>query len=179
MKRIFSRLILVLSLALIVAACGGAATTSTPTQPVATPDSNSKPVSVETASTGIDLSQVDVCELLPVAEVEAVIGSVRKNSTKPTISFDRERGCKYIEAKHGQFYEVTLYPLDHWGLVKVTLKDAQPVADVGDGAYVGTYSDSIWLQVLVKDRAVVGVRAGDESQASALALYQVMLKHLP
>src|SRR5512139_774740 len=134
-------LVPILLLALLLVACSGTTTTPAPTQPAAKSDNTSNPVSAEPASAGIDLSQVDVCQLIPVAEVEAVIGTVRKDSTKPTLSLDRERGCHYVEAKHGRFYEVELYPLDHWNLAKRTLKDAQPVAAVGDGAYLGTYSD--------------------------------------
>ena len=169
----------ILLLALLLAACGSAPTPPSPTQLTTNPNNNRNPVSADTTVAGIDLSQIDVCELLPVAEVEAVTGPLRQDSTKPTLSLDRERGCKYIDAKHGRFYEVALYPLDQWNLAKRTLKDAQPVAAVGDGAYLGTYSDCKWLQVLVKDRVVIGARVGDENQATALALYEVMLKHLP
>ncbi|CAG0932278.1 hypothetical protein TFLX_02516 [Thermoflexales bacterium] len=179
MKHIIAQLMIVLVLTLSVAACGNAPTSSSPAQLTTKPNNNSQPVSAEATTAGIDLSQVDVCELLPVAEVEAVIGAVRQGSTKPTRSLDRERGCHYVDAKHVRFYEVELYPLDQWNLAKRTLKDAQPVADVGDGAYLGTYSDCKWLKVLVKDRVVIGVRVGDEKQATALALYEVMLKHLP
>lgn len=178
MKRIVAQLIVVLLLVWSVAACGNAGTPA-PTQSPAKPIAKAEPSSVEPASAGLDLSNVDVCQLIPAAEVEAIVGPLRKDSAKPTLSLDRERGCKYIEDKHGQFFEVELYPLDQWNLAKRALKDAQPVAGVGDGAYLGTYSDCKWLKVLVKDRVVIGVRVGDEDQTSALALYEVMLKHLP
>ena len=128
---------------------------------------------------GIDLTAVNVCELLPVAEIEAVVGALRDGSPKETISIDREKGCQYIDDANGQFFEITLYPLDHWGLVKYTLNEAAPLEGVGDGAYTGAYSDAAVLEVLVKDRAVIGVRASDESQQTALALYEIALKHLP
>ena len=73
---------------------------------------------------GIDLSAVNVCELLPIAEIEAVIGKLRDTSPKETISIDREKGCNYIDDANGHFYEITYYPLDHWGLVKYTLNEA-------------------------------------------------------
>ncbi len=170
-------LVSILLLVLLLAACGSAPISASPAPLATKPNNNSQPA--DTTATGIDLSQVDVCELLPVVEVEAVIGPLRQDSTKPTRSLDRERGCHYVDAQQGRFYEVELYPLDQWNLAKRTLKDAQPVADVGDGAYLGTYSDCKWLKVLVKDRVVIGARVGDEDQASALALYEVMLKHLP
>lgn len=72
-----------------------------------------------------------------------------------------------------------MYPLDHWGLVKYTLNEATPLEGLGDGAYTGAYSDAAVLEVLVKDRAVIGVRVSDESQETALTLYEITRKHLP
>lgn len=128
---------------------------------------------------GVDLSAVNVCELLPVAEIEAVIGKLRDTSPEETISIDREKGCNYLDDANGHFYEITYYPLDHWGLVKYTLNEAKPAEGIGDGAYWGTYSDAIMLEVLAKDRAVIGVRVSDENQDTARALYEIALNHLP
>jgi hypothetical protein len=130
------------------------------------------------AAEGINLAAINVCELVPVAEIESVVGALR-NAPEETISLDREKGCQYIEDANGQFFEITLYPLDHWGLVKYTLNEAAALEGVGDGAYTGAYSDAAVLEVLVKDRAVVGVRVSDENQQTALALYEIALKHLP
>lgn len=175
--------------AVVMAACGGQGPATAPTNP---PASEMAPIPEPLAEAvpeppsessgeaqGIDLATVDVCQLLPVAEIEAVVGKLREGSPKETISIDREKGCEYIEDVNGHFYEITVYPLDHWGLVKYTLNEATPLDGVGDGAYTGAYSDAAALEVLVKDCAVIGVRVSDEKQQTALALYELARKHLP
>jgi hypothetical protein len=191
------RLVLLITaglLALVMASCGSQDTAAPASQPasdaapaaeptaqvaVAAPN-DTEAIAVEALdeAEGLDLAAVNVCELLPVAEIEAVVGALR-DAPKETISLDREKGCQYIEDANGQFFEITLYPLDHWGLVKYTLNEAAPLEGVGDGAYTGAYSDAAVVEVLVKDRAVIGVRASDENQQTALALVEIALQHLP
>ena len=91
----------------------------------------------------------------------------------------REKGCNYVDDANGHFYEYHLLPTYYWGLVKYTLNEATPVEGIGDGAYWGTNLDAITLEVLAKDRAVIGVRVSDENQDTARALYAIALKHLP
>ncbi len=183
------RLVLLITaglLALVMASCGSQDTAAPASQPAsdAAPaveaPNDTEEIAVEALdeAEGIDLAAINVCELLPVAEIEAVVGALR-DAPKETISLDREKGCQYIEDANGQFFEITLYPLDHWGLVKYTLNEAAPLEGVGDGAYTGAYSDAAVVEVLVKDRAVIGVRASDENQQTALALYEIALQHLP
>lgn len=125
----------------------------------------------------IDLKKIDVCTLIPTPELESVIGKIRPPA-KPTTSIGEEKGCHFRNDK-GRFFEVTIYPLQEWKMVTHTLKDPKPLANVGDGAYTALYSDSLWLEALVKDRAVLAVRVSTKKLEDATALYQLAVKHLP
>ena len=65
--------------------------------------------SMEMPDEGIDLKAVDVCSLLPQAEVAEIIGTIRES--RPTITIDREKGCQWVN-KDGHFFEIIYLPLD-------------------------------------------------------------------
>ncbi len=128
---------------------------------------------------GTDLEGVDVCSLLPIQEVGALVGPLREEETETTLSLDREVGCMYHD-QEGHFYEVTYYPLDHWGIAEFTLNNVQAVDGVLDGAYLGTYSGGeITLKALVNGELVIGVRVCTGEQATAAALADLAAANRP
>lgn len=125
---------------------------------------------------GIDLSQVEVCSLIPQEMVAKICGPLRES--RETTIIDREKGCLYVN-KAGLFFEITYIPLDRWGLVQYTMKEPVPIENVGDGGFQSSYPDALMVRILAKGRAVIEIRSSDDKMDTALALYFLALEHLP
>lgn len=158
-----------------LAACGS----PTPTASTATDNGYAAPASAEVAPTsssvaadaggpGIDQTTLDVCALLPRAEVEAAIGALEEEPEK-SLAIGSEVGCEYTVSQ-GRGYEVSVYNLDRWELLPQFL-DVSPVAGLDDGAYTEKrVGGGVTLYVLLRDRAVVsvGVNGADTPQLRQL-----------
>ncbi|MBC8074507.1 MAG: DUF3558 family protein, partial [Chloroflexales bacterium] len=159
-----------------LAACGG----PTPTASTAPYDNVAAPTSAAASSDaiglGIDQTRLDVCALLPRAEVEAAIGTL-VDEPKQSLAIGDEVGCGYL-VDQGRGYEVLVYNLDRWELLPQFL-DVSPVAGLGDGAYAEKrVGGGVTLYVLLRERAVVsvGVNGADTPQLRqllSLALAQI------
>ncbi|MBN2554354.1 MAG: hypothetical protein JXA97_00320 [Anaerolineales bacterium] len=174
-------LALMLLLGLLVSGCSNSE--STPIEPSAAEPVSAASEDLDSPNNeydledGMKLEGVDVCMLLPRPAIEAIIGVIR-DEVEPTLSIDREVGCRFINAD-GVFFEVQLYPLDQWALAEITLLDAESVPGVGAGAYVGTYTDAITLKGLIENEVVISVHVGDSNLDTAIALFNIMADNLP
>ena len=127
---------------------------------------------------GMDLSGIDVCEILPVDDVAAIVGPLDPDTPKVMLSIDREVGCQYYNTS-GEFFEVQLYPLDQWALQEIILNDVEALEGIGDGAFIGNYSDSLTLRTLVEATTVISARVSNQDLNTAVALYELTLENLP
>jgi len=127
---------------------------------------------------GMDLSGVNVCQLLDPAAVAAVVGEEIDADPQEMLSIDREKGCRF-DGVSGNYYEITLHPLDQWGLTEYILNEPQELPGVGDGAFSGSSSDAALIRVLAAGRVVIEVRVSDEDPDHALGLYELALQSLP
>jgi hypothetical protein len=128
------------------------------------------------AEEGMDLTDVNVCAMIDPSDVAAITGD-GITSQEEMISIEGEKGCRFQGAS-GNYYEIQLYPLSHWGLVDIILNEAEEIPGVGDGAYRGNYSDSAYIKVLAAGKAEISVRVSDKSLDHALALYELALQEL-
>lgn len=138
-------------------------------------------VSMAFGASGVDISRFDVCSMFPIAEMEAVMGLPVSKSIqpKPTVSVGEERGCIFYDSK-GHFYEITFHPLYKWGIISSITPKSKQLQGIGDGAYLEVKSDSIDMNVLVKDKAVIEVRISEKKQQrKVMELYELARKKLP
>ncbi|MEO1436003.1 MAG: DUF3558 family protein [Bacteroidota bacterium] len=128
---------------------------------------------------GLDFSNFDPCGTIPAEAIAAVVGELRSEATKRITELAEEKGCQWVNTK-GNFFEIIYYPLSEWELADVTTYQAEKIEGIGDGAYLGKYSDAHFIKVLVKDKAMIGVRASNKDLDMAKALFNtVALKYLP
>ena len=107
------------------------------------------------------------------------------------VLFKAEEGGKMQPEEYFTYFEDCIFHSDkgfgqkrafidslQWGLAQITMNNPKPL-DAGDGAYEAQYSDALAIKVLAKDRAVIYVRASNDSRETALDLYRLGLKYLP
>jgi len=128
---------------------------------------------------GTDLDGVNLCQLVPVGEVSAIVGPLREDETEEDISLAGEAGCKYYD-QEGHFYVLTFYPLMEWGVVEYTLNDAEKVAGLLDGAWMGSYSGGeITLKALAEGEMVIGTHISTGDLDTARQLIELGYQHRP
>jgi len=149
------------------AACGG----SQP-PPAETPTAAPAAPAAETAGVTQDVTAIDVCALVPAAEVAAALGG--SPSGRPP------HGNAYPGAESECWYEVNrgsgtpretvgvfLYPPDAYASARED--GATEIAGLGDGAFLSPRRDIATVVVLKKGVATVDARAGDPDHARRLA----------
>jgi hypothetical protein len=137
-------------------------------------------VSMTYGASGVDTTKLNVCSMFSIAEMETVMGYPMSKSIepRPVASVGEERGCTFYDSK-GHFYEVTFYPLYQWGIISKITQKSRQLQGVGDGAYLEVKSDSIDMNVLVKDKAVIEIRISEKNQRQkAIELYKLARKKL-
>lgn len=173
-------------LALALSACGGPTSTpsTVPTSanpiPTAVGDANSaldSSSSIDVDGSGIDQTKLNVCTMLPRADVEAAIGALSK-APQPTIPIGNEVGCTYV-TDQARAYAVSVYNLDRWELFTKGM-DGESVAGIGDGGWmVKGFEGSHTLYVLLRNRAVVGVDVAGADTPQFRKLVDVALAAVP
>jgi hypothetical protein len=128
---------------------------------------------------GTDLNGVNVCSLISLEEVAEVTGALREDETEEEIQMDREVGCRYYD-QQGRWYVLTFYPLDQWGLVELTLNEAEAVEGVLDGAWLGRYSSNeLLLKALVDGEMVISAHVSDGNLETAIQLVELANQYRP
>ena len=152
---------------LAATACGGGEA------PTAS-DHASTPLS--TASDGggsaIDVTTLDVCELVPVAEVAAAVGGTPGNQAPNGHAYPgAESECWYeVTRGSGRMPEVVgifLYPPSFFADMRED--GATDIAGLGDDAFLSPRSDISTVVVLERGVGVVDARAGTPDHARAVA----------
>jgi len=151
-------------LILVTLACGKQATPSEPKAPVA-------PITLQA-----DLTSIDLCQAIPVEDIEAVMG--RKLASDPEFFeyYDTtgSSGCAYDAGKSSDgeafFGYVVLTPIEAYNNQPL-YKDVD-VFDIGQEAYFNNGADARQLWVKINDQVAMVVAFGDvpiEDGAKALA----------
>ncbi len=176
--------ILITFLLLLLTACNGGATESAA---IATPvaaimeDDTAVATDGDTAAAAnpvnpIDTTALDVCTMLPEANVTGVVGPLRESPSAAEFIGD-ERGCTYL-TEQGFIYTVNVAPLDRWEIMTAVLTDAAPVPDLGDEALLRQMSSDHALYVLLDGQAVVQVYNTTDDTAVSTRLAQIAIDAL-
>jgi hypothetical protein len=126
------------------------------------------PAPARSEAAGRDLATVDVCLLLPGADVaKAFGGSLKRTSGNSTaVASD----CTYtILTRTPKTFLVYLYPPDHFAMLKEMSDKAEPVSGLGDGAFVEQDSGWYELKVLKKGDVTIDTRGDTLEEARKLA----------
>jgi len=119
---------------------------------------------------GMDLSHVNVCQLITKDDVASVFGPVR-DEPKEDPPNGNEKGCTYYN-QEGHFVDISLSPLDDWNLILQLNPDAKPISDIGGHHAVSKPGvDSLEVWVHQDGKAVINVRDSlqDADQARKFA----------
>ncbi|MBX3057291.1 MAG: DUF3558 family protein [Anaerolineae bacterium] len=175
--------ILITFLLLLLTACSGGASETTATAVPATAVTESDTAVADNnthaaanAADPIDTTTLDVCALLPEAEVTAVVGPLRESPSAAEFIGD-ERGCTYL-TEQGFIYTVNVAPLDRWEIMTAVLTDAAPVPNLGDEALLREMSSDNALYVLLDGQAVIQVYNTTDDTAVSTRLAQVAIDTL-
>ncbi|HRQ40599.1 MAG TPA: DUF3558 family protein [Chloroflexota bacterium] len=176
--------ILITFLLLLLTACGGgAADTTTATAPTAVIAEDDTAVTsqndtavVANPAEPIDTTTLDVCTLLPEAQVTAVVGPLRESPSAAEFIGD-ERGCTYL-TEQGFIYTINIAPLDRWEIMTAVLTDAVSVPDLGDEALLRELPSDHALYVLLDGQAVVQVYNTTSDTAVSTQLAQIAIDTL-
>ncbi len=151
-------------LLLVTLACGRQVSRSEPTAPVA-------PITLQA-----DLTAIDLCQAIPVEDIEAVMG--RKLASDPQFFeyYDTtgSSGCAYSASKSSDgeafFGYVVLTPIEAYNNQPLYLDE--DVFDIGQEAYFNNGADARQLWVKINDQVAMVVAFGDvaiEDGCKALA----------
>lgn len=175
--------IIITFLLLLLTACNGGASesaaTAVPTAAVSVDDTAVVTNDSSAAANPvhpIDTTALDVCALLPEAEVTAVVGPLRESPSAAEFIGD-ERGCTYL-TEQGFIYTVNVAPLDRWEIMTAVLTDAAPVPNLGDEALLREMSSDNALYVLLDGQAVIQVYNTTDDTAVSTRLAQIAIDTL-
>lgn len=179
---------LILAAAILLAACGGGSPEPEGADLALSPDADDLEVGPAEGGEysaddyyyiGTSLEGINVCELIPVEEITAIVGPLREDETEEEISLAGEVGCKYVDDK-GQWYYITYYPLGDWGFAELTLNEAVQMDGVLDGAWKGIYSsDEIQIKALAAEEMVIGAFVSDGEEGTAIQLIELAYQQRP
>jgi hypothetical protein len=153
----------------------GLDSTPAPGQPTAT----SAPLTlapIARITLGSDLTAVDLCQAIPQANIEAIMGRKLARAPQPTVYDDTpgQSGCAYEAAKdpdgEAHYGYVVLTPVEVYASQPLYLD--VPVSGLGAEAYFNNGADTRQLWVRIDDRAAFVVAFGDvanEDYEQALA----------
>ncbi len=157
-------------LLLAVLACGfsGSTSASKPSEPIT-------PITV-----GSDLTRIDVCQAVPQADIEAVMGRKLVSSPQHFEYYDTQgtSGCNYDAGKDSSgaahFGYVVLTPIDVYN--EQPLYQNVSVNGIGTEAYFNNGADARQLWVRIDDKAAFVVAFGDEpNEDGAKAIAQLLV----
>jgi hypothetical protein len=152
-------------------------TVATPAPEVATPQ---PAVSLVEVKPGMDVSALNVCDLLPAAEVEKALGRKLVSAPQP-FSFNganTDSACSYDAGKDGSgnayYAYAVVAPTEDYAANRPDR--LEPVAGLGDEAFFVNGPDARQLWVLLNGRAAVMVAIGEKpNEAGAKALASILL----
>jgi hypothetical protein len=124
------------------------------------------------AKAALDVTTLDVCKLVPVAEVaEALGGTPGAHPPNGHAYPGAESECWYEVARgSGRMPEVVgifLYPPEFFAGMRED--GATEIRNLGDGAFLSPRTDIATVVVLEQGVAVIDARAGDQEHAKAIA----------
>jgi hypothetical protein len=162
-----------LAVVLASAGCGGGeAKKSGVASEKAAPAASTAPAK---AKTGRDLEKVDVCRLLPGADVAKAFGGTLEGASGNSNAFSAD--CTYtIRLRTTKTVLVYLYPPDQFAMLKEMSEKAEPVAGLGDGAFVE--QDSGWYELKVLKKGDVTIDARGDTLEEARKLAELVLARL-
>lgn len=160
---IFSTVALALALTTLACGFGGNNQTQQPDQAVA-------PITI-----GDDLTAIDLCQAIPRANIEAVLGRELSSNPQPFSDFAGQpaAGCSYdggSDSQQAYFGYVVLLPLE--AFENQPRNQETQVSGIGDAAYLTNGADARQLWVKIEGKAAFVVAFGDapnETGAQAIA----------
>jgi hypothetical protein len=172
-NRVFQILSLFIALSVSLA-CGIGGAASTPRQPT---------VPLAPISLGNDLTQIDVCKLIPREDIEAVMGAKLRAAPTPTVHDEiaGESGCSYESTPdsdgNARFGYVVFTPVEAYNSQPL-YQDVQ-VSGLGQEAYFNNGAAARELWVKVNDNVAFVVGFGDvPNEDGCKAIAQLILAAL-
>ncbi len=154
-NRIFQSLSICIAV-VVSLACGISGAASTPKQPI---------VPLAPFPLGSDLTQLDVCKLIPPEDIEAMMGAKLSAAPRPTVhdEIPGESGCSYESAKDSngdaRFGYVVFTPIEAYN--SQPLYQDVKVSGLGQEAYFNNGAAARELWVKVNDNVAFVVAFGD------------------
>ena len=136
----------------------------------------STPRITKTPSQSLDLSTLDVCAFIPLADVESVWGSIKRTSYL-LISDHGEKGCVYYNMD-GNWVNIIFHQESQYNVawkrenessVSSRLKE---VSGIGDSAFYMQGFRPVQLWVLVKGKAAIQINADTYNEGLTILLAQ-------
>jgi hypothetical protein len=128
-------------------------------------------------STGLDLKSIDVCTMMPQADVESVFGTLR-GDPKVDPPNGPEKGCTYYN-QQGHFVDISLHPVEEWSLLRQLQPDAVDSTVNGDKAFSADKPDGAYLWVLRPSKAIIEIRLSSKDPAQAKQFIPKVIARLP
>ncbi len=162
--------LLVLALVVAFAACS-----SEPGDPQAsqsappTESAGAAPAGSSGSGSARDVGSLDICALVPVADVAGVVGHAGARGSAEPNAGTYATDCTYTIESGGssEYAMIWAYPLELW--MPEARDDIEEVSGLGDAAFVTTSGSFTQVHVLVEGDIYIDVRAGTPEQARALA----------
>ena len=130
-----------------------------------------------TPAGGMDLSRVNVCQLISKEEVASVFGPVRDEPKEDPPS-GQDKGCTYYN-QEGHFVDIILKSLEDWNSILQLNGNAKPIPDIGGyHAYSASKPDSLEVWVLREGKAVINIRDSVQDADQAKKFAELTLKIL-
>ena len=162
--------IALLALAALACVCSGSGAI-----PVSEPKAAVAPISL-----GSDLTQIDLCQAIPKADMEAVMGRKLVSAPEPFAYYETPdaSGCWYDggkDANNDAYYGyVVLTPVEAYDTQPLHLETK--VSGLGESAYYNNGADTRQLWVKVNNQVAFVVANGDvENEAGQKAMAKLVL----
>jgi hypothetical protein len=159
----------ILALPLLSALIGGGVTScGGPPEGARSPDAVSEGVGA-TDSAALDLTTLDVCAMVPAADVAAIMGATAAQTTGGATMGSFAADCTYTVERGDSMRDyamVFVYPPAHWDPSSASA--AQPIAGLGDEAYGDKPFSFDQVSVLVNG-AFLQTRGNSPEEARKLA----------
>ena len=141
------------------------------------PTALAAPVSVR------NVNSMNACALFPGAALAGALNATLADPTNPGTGFGTQ--CTYFllptgaGSGGGQLYILNLIPPELYDPSLTALVNAQPVAGVGDNAFIGTRVGTTTIDLIVLKTGDIGIEVLGDDAAIMQQLVEYVLAHLP
>jgi hypothetical protein len=188
MRRLSTLFLVIAAAAVPVSACTGAQQASKPVRAADAPTTDAGPINAPTRPADQDISQLDPCTILPVSEIEQVIGKLDERPRTGRTGTD-ESSCVFTGARPDPDTQVMTR---HSIVIMIARRSAyelekafqlhQPLNGLGDDAFTTEQTNpdnsagyGVWA---AKGGRALGVTGSKEQQQGVLALARSLLGRL-